>query len=133
FCVVKPDQPIGITAFEDAGNGFAKINVAIAPPSCPTFKGEAFAFKKHFSFSTMTKAVAQRNEIGGGHLRRRPVQLSALADGDVCVMKPNRAVGIGSFEDAGNGFVKVNVTAPSSSCPDFKGELFLFGNHFNFE
>ena len=82
--------------------------------------------------SSITKAIAKNNGMDGAHLRRRPLQRSQLSADEVCVVKTDSAIGINSFEDVGNGFVKVNVIIPSSSCPAFRGELYVFKKHFNF-
>ncbi|MEM9092029.1 MAG: PEP/pyruvate-binding domain-containing protein [Cyanobacteria bacterium P01_F01_bin.53] len=81
---------------------------------------------------SIRKVVAKDNGMDGGHLRRRPQQLANLRPEEVCVMKTDSVIGINSFETVGNGFVKVNITIPSSSCPDFRGEMYLFRKHFNF-
>lgn len=81
---------------------------------------------------SIRKAVAKDNGMDGAHLRRRPRQLSELAAGEVCGMKTDSVIAINAFEDVGNGFVKLNVTIPSSSCPTFRGELYAFRKHFNF-
>ena len=81
---------------------------------------------------SIRKVVAKDNGMDGGHLRRRPLQLSALDASEFCVMKTDSVIGINAFEEIGNGFVKVNVTVTSSSCPDFRGEMYLFKQHFNF-
>jgi hypothetical protein len=82
--------------------------------------------------ASITKAVAKDNGMKGAHLRRKPQQLSSLKANEFCVVKTDSVVGINSFEDVGNGFVKVNVTVPSSSCPGFTGVLYVFRQHFNF-
>ena len=80
---------------------------------------------------SIRKAIAKDNGMDGAHLRRQPRQLSALSASEFCVVKTDSAIGINSFESVGNGFVKVNVTIPSSSCPLFTGQLYLFRKHFN--
>jgi hypothetical protein len=82
--------------------------------------------------ASITKAVAKDNGFKGAHLRRKPQQLSALRSNEFCVMKTDSVVGINAFEDLGNGFVKINVTVPSSSCPGFTSVLYVFRKHFNF-
>ncbi len=82
--------------------------------------------------ASITKAVAKDNGMKGAHLRRKPQQLSTLKASEFCVVKTDSVVGINAFEDLGNGFVKINVTVPSSSCPGFTGVLYVFHNHFNF-
>ena len=82
--------------------------------------------------SSISKVVAKDNGMEGGHLRRRPQQLSALAPSEFCVMKTDTVVGINAYEEVGNGFVKINVTVPSSFCPGFRGELYVFKKHFSF-
>ncbi len=82
--------------------------------------------------ASITKAVAKDNGMKGAHLRRKPQQLSTLKANEFCVVKTDSVVGINAFEDLGNGFAKINVTVPSSSCPGFTGVLYVFHNHFNF-
>ena len=82
--------------------------------------------------NSITKAVAKDNGMAGAHLRRKPQQLSALAPSEFCVMKTDSAIGINAYEEMGNGFVKVNVIIPSSACPTFRGELYVYKQHFNF-
>ena len=81
---------------------------------------------------SVTKAVAKNNGMDGAHLRRRPLQLSHLSRSEYCVMRTDQVIGINRYEEVGNGFVKLNVVIPASSCPDFRGEVYAFKNHFNF-
>jgi Pyruvate phosphate dikinase, AMP/ATP-binding domain len=82
--------------------------------------------------ASITKAVAKDNGFKGAHLRRKPQQLLTLRSNEFCVVKTDSVVGLNAFEDVGNGFVKLNVTVPSSSCPGFTGVLYVFRKHFNF-
>ncbi len=82
--------------------------------------------------NSISKAIAKNNGMDGAHLRRQPKQLSELSSNDFCIMKTASVVGIDSFEPAGNGFVKINITIPSSSCPEFTGTAYVFENHFSF-
>jgi hypothetical protein len=82
--------------------------------------------------ASITKAVAKDNGMQGAHLRRKPQQLSTLKPNEFCVVKTDSVIGINAFEEVGNGFVKLNVTVPSSSCPDFTGVVYVFQKHFNF-
>ena len=82
--------------------------------------------------NSISKVIAKDNGMEGGHLRRRPKQLSALSASEFCVMKTDAVVGINAYEEGRDGFVKINVIIPSSSCPAFKGELYVFKKHFNF-
>ena len=82
--------------------------------------------------SSISKAIAKNNGMDGAHLRRAPKQLSALKSGEFCVMKADSVIGINQFEPVGNGFAKLNVTIPSSSCRNFTGTVYVFEKHFNF-
>jgi hypothetical protein len=82
--------------------------------------------------SSITKAVAKDNAMQGAHLRRKPKQISALRPDEYCVMKTDQVVGVNAYEEVGNGFVKLNITIPTSSCPSFKGEVYVYKQHFNF-
>jgi hypothetical protein len=75
-------------------------------------------------------ATAKENGLGGAHVRRAPKQLSQLGAADFCLIKPNHALGLRDAVDAGNGFLRANVTIASGDCPDFDGEVFLFKAHF---
>ncbi|MFK8185310.1 MAG: PEP/pyruvate-binding domain-containing protein [Phormidesmis sp.] len=82
--------------------------------------------------SSISKAIAKNNGMDGAHLRRQPKQLSTLGPDEFCVMKTDSVIGINQFEPVGNGFVKLHVTIPSSSCPDFSGTVYVFEKHFSF-
>ena len=82
--------------------------------------------------NSIAKAIAKNNGMDGAHLRRQPKQLSALRPDDFCVVKTDSVVGINRYEPVGNGFIKLNITIPSSSCPDFIGPVYVFEKHFNF-
>jgi len=136
FCVLKPGESVGIDAIESGGKGFMKINVVIPNDSCPSFKGDLFIFQKHFDVSPITKAVAKKNDVGdvaGASLRRRPLQLSKLTSDEFCELKPNQSIGVNAVQAVRDGFTKVNVIVPSPSCPSFKGNVFVFSKHFNFD
>ncbi len=136
FCVLKPGETVGIDAIESVGQGFSKVNVVIPNSSCPTFKGETFIFEKHFDLAPITKAVAKDNDINGAkgaHLRSRPLQLSQLPSDEFCQLDPNQSIGVNAVQAMKDGFTKVNVIIPSPSCPSFKGDVFVFNKHFNFD
>ncbi|MEO1621238.1 MAG: PEP/pyruvate-binding domain-containing protein [Cyanobacteria bacterium J06632_3] len=82
--------------------------------------------------NSIAKAIAKNNGMDGAHLRRQPKQLSALRPDEFCVVKTDSVVGINRYEPVGNGFIKLNITIPSSSCPDFIGPVYVFEKHFNF-
>ena len=82
--------------------------------------------------NSIAKAIAKNNGMDGAHLRRQPKQLSALKPDEFCVVKTDSVVGINRYEPVGNGFVKLNITIPSSSCPGFTGTVYVFEKHFNF-
>ena len=92
------------------------LNLGEAPPEKPA----------------VPRIVAKDNGMGGAHLRRYPKQLSELQVNEVCVMKVNQVVGVNRVEDVGNGFTRINVVVPSTACPSFKGEVYVFRKHFNF-
>ncbi|MEM6450336.1 MAG: hypothetical protein AAF703_08490 [Cyanobacteria bacterium P01_D01_bin.105] len=134
FCVLKPGELVSVDSVESVGDGFAKIDILGPNSACPSFKGKAFIFEEHFDWTPITKVVAkQSSELNGGHLRRFPMALSALASDESCLMQPNQSVGINGAELMADGFTKINVTIPSPSCPTFKGEVFAFSKHFNFD
>lgn len=136
FCVLRPGESVGIDAIESAGKGFAKVNIAIPNAACPSFQGDTFIFRQHFDLSPITKTVARKNDIGGiegASLRRRPLQLSKLTSDEVCELKPNQSIGVNAVQAVRDGFTKVNVIVPSPSCPSFKGNVFVFSKHFNFD
>lgn len=82
--------------------------------------------------NSITKAVAKDNGMQGAHLRRRPKQLAELRPDEYCVIKTDQVIGVSAYEEIGNGYVKLNVTIPSAACPAFRGELYVFKQHFNF-
>ena len=136
FCVLRTGQSVGIDAIKPAGKGFAKVNVAIPNAACPSFRGEMFIFQEHFDLSPITRAVAKRNDVGGiegASLRRRPLQLSQLANDEFCELKPNQSVGVNAVQAGRDGFAKVNIIVPSPACPSLKGNAFVFSKHFNFD
>ena len=136
FCVLRPGQSVGIDKVEPAENGFVKVDVAIPNTACPSFRGETFLFQKHFDLAPITKTVAKRvtiNGVEGAHLRRRPLQLSKLTEEESCLLKPNQSIGVNAVQAARDGFTKVNVIVPSPTCPAFKGNVFVFNKHFNFD
>lgn len=82
--------------------------------------------------ASIVKAIAKGNGMNGAHLRRQPKPLSALAPEEFSLVQADSVVGINAFEDVGGGFVKLNVIIPSSSCPAFRGEMYVLREHFNF-
>ena len=136
FCALKPGETIGIDAIESVGQGFSKVNVVIPNSACPTFQGETFIFDKHFDLAPITRAVAKDNDINGtkgAQLRSRPLQLSQLPSDEFCQLDPNQSIGVNAVQAMKDGFTKVNVIIPSPSCPSFKGDVFVFNKHFNFD
>ncbi len=136
FCVLRAGQSVGIDAIKSVGKGFAKVNVAIPNAACPSFRGEMFIFQEHFDLFPITKAVAKKNDVGGVEgaiLRHRPLQLSQLTSDEFCELKPNQSVGVNAVQAVRDGFTKVNIIVPSPSCPSFKGNVFVFSKHFNFD
>ncbi|MEM9092386.1 MAG: hypothetical protein AAGC93_27100 [Cyanobacteria bacterium P01_F01_bin.53] len=133
FCELEPGETVGIDTIKSIENGFAKVNVVLPNSACPTFKGEKFIFEKHFDLEPITKAVAKSNGINGAHLRSKPLQLSQLKSDESCLLNPNQSIGVNEVQVMKDGFSKVNVTIPSPSCPTFKGEVFVFNKHFNFD
>ncbi len=81
---------------------------------------EAVEFINHeyLQHESIINVVAKNNGFDGAHLRRRPEQLSALGAGNFCVLETGESVGIGNIEPVKNGFAKVNVVIPNSSCPE---------------
>lgn len=84
--------------------------------------------------NALKKAVAlNKVGMGGAHLRRAPKQLSDLAATEWCLMPENASVSFDRMEDAGSGFVRLNVTAEHVSCRGFLGEVYIFKDHFRID
>jgi hypothetical protein len=96
-----------------------------------TAEAVEFINQEYLINTPINNAVAKDNGIGGANLRRRPLPISALGKDDFCVLRPGESVGIDAIELAEKGFAKVNVAIPNDACPSFKGDMFIFQQHFD--
>ena len=96
-----------------------------------TAEAVEFINQQYLINTPVNNAVAKDNGIGGANLRRRPLQISQLGKDDFCVLRSGESVGIDAIESVGNGFAKVNIAIPNAACPSFKGDMFIFQQHFD--